>query len=184
MATDKEFGMFLPTTDIFDRSAIDALDVKSQEFKDFLVRLYQATNNISIVVNIKDSGYYDTQEFINGQLFFPDKSLSSSTAKAPEFRQVFRMVVNFGALPNTTSKSVAHGIDINTATDNNLYTFTRIYGCTSDTTGFTYLPIPYASSTAANNIELSVNSTNVVITTGINRTNYDTTYVVLEYLKN
>lgn len=184
MATDKEIGAFLPTTDVFDRSTIDAININSPEFKDFLVRLYQTTNNISIMVNIKDTGYYDTQEFVNGQLFFPVKTLSSQTSQAPEFRQVFRTVVDFGALPNAATKSVAHGIDINTVTDNNLYTFTRIYATASDTTGYTYLPIPYASATAANVIDLSVTATNVVITTGVNRVNYDTCYVILEYLKN
>jgi hypothetical protein len=184
MAQDQLRGAFLPTTDIFDRAAIDSLDVNSPEFKDFLVRLYQATNNIALSVNIRDAGYYDTQEFVNGQLFFPDKTLSSTSSTTPEFRQVFRTVVNFGALPNTATKSVAHGIDINTITDNNVYTFTRIYGCASDLTGYTYLPIPYASATAANIIELSVTSTNVVITTGTNRANYTVCYVILEYLKN
>lgn len=184
MALDTEMGAFLPTTDIFDRAAIDSMDVNSPEFKDFLVRLYQATNNIALMVNIKDSGFYVRTEFVNGQLFFADPTLSSSSSTTPELRQVFRKVVNFGALPNAGTKTVAHGININTPTDNNIYTFTRIYGCASDTIGFTYIPIPYASATLTDVVELLVDDTNVAIQTGTNRTNYDTCRVVLEYLKN
>lgn len=182
MALDTEAGIFLPTTDVFDRSIIDQINVNSKDFRDFLVRLYQATNNIALVANIKDSGYYIETEFINGQLWFENKSLSvtTSNSKTPDYRQVFRKVIDFGALPNATSKSVAHGL-----TANSDLTFTRIYGTASDTTGFTYLPIPYASQVAANNsIELSLDNTNVVIDTGaVDRTAYDTCYVVMEYIK-
>ena len=62
-------------------------------------------------------------------------------------------------------------------------TFTRVYATASDTTGFNYIPVPYASSTAANNIELNVNGTNVNIITGSNRSNFNICYVVLEYLQ-
>ena len=178
MSVDTEFGAFLPTTDVFDRSAIQALDVNSPEFKDFLVRLYQTTNNIANAVNIRDAGYYPLTEFINGQLWFENPTLSSSTTQVPEYRQVWRKVINFGALPNTTTKNVAHGITV----DSNL-TWTRIYATATDTTGLTGLPIPYSHATTANEIRLDVTSTNVSITTGANRTNYDTCYVVLEYIK-
>lgn len=178
VATDR--GAFLPTTDIFDRSLINAMDVNSQEFKDFLVRLYQTTNNIALSVNIRDAGYYVQSEFVNGQLWFENQALSSKTSQTPQHRQVFRKVINFGALPNAAAKTVAHGI---TMTDD--YTFTRIYGAASDTTGHTYLPLPYASVTAANNsIELSIDGTNVSIDTGaVDQTAYDACYVVLEYIK-
>src|SRR5678815_1473821 len=117
-------GAFLPTTDVYDTQAIYELDIKSEDFKEFLVRLRQSTNNIALVVNIKDSGYYVLTEFVNGQAFFPNPLLSSTTQQAPVFRQVFRKVINFGALPNAGTKSVAHGIDINST-----FTFTRIYAC-------------------------------------------------------
>ena len=88
------------------------------------------------------------------------------------------MVVNFGQLPNTATTTVAHGIDFTTE-----YTLTRFYGAATDTTNRVYIPLPYASPTLANNIELSADATNVSITTGSDRTNFDTTYVILEYLK-
>lgn len=105
--------------------------------------------------------------------------LSSQTAQQPEMRTVYRLVINFGALPNTATKSVAHGI-VCTA----LTTFTRIYGTASNTTALTYIPLPYASTPAvANNIELSVDATNVNVRTAANYSAYDTTYIILEYLQ-
>jgi hypothetical protein len=88
------------------------------------------------------------------------------------------MTVNFGALPNTATKSVAHGITITTAT-----TFTRIYATASDTSGSTYIPIPFSSPTLVSNIQITVDATNVNITTGSNRSNFNICYVVLEYIK-
>ena len=171
-------GLYVATTNIWDVSQLYSTEVTDPAFKELLVRLYQNVNNIAIALNLKDSAYYDQTEFVNGQMFFPNPANSSGTTAAPSYRNVYRMVINFGALPNTAAKSVAHNIPITAA-----YTFTRIYATASDTTGLTYIPIPYASPTLVNNIQLDVTSTNVTITTGSNRTNYNVCYVVLEYLK-
>lgn len=178
MAETRNYGAFIATTSLFDAGRIAQLDPKSEEFKQLLVKLYQTVNNISILLNLKDTGYYVLDEFINSQLFFPNPALSSTTAQAPTFRQVFRKVINFGQLPNTGTTVVAHGL-----APTNAFTFTRIYGAASDTTGLNYIPLPYASPTPANNIELRVDNTNVIITTGSNRTNFNVTYVVLEFIK-
>ena len=171
-------GAFVATTNIWDVAQLYDIDANSIEFKELLVRLYQNINNIALLLNIKDTGLYNTFEIINGQTYFPNPTLTSSTSGFPTNRQVYRTTVNFGALPNTGSKSVAHNIVVTPST-----TFTRIYATASDTTGETYIPIPYASPTLANNIEIFVDNTNVTITTGSDRTNYTICYVVLEYLQ-
>jgi len=176
MADARQYGAFVPTTFIFDVQQIQSVDVNSPEFKELLVRLYQNINIMANVLNIKDSGFYNTQEFVNGQIFFPNPAFSSATSAVPVFRQVYRTVVNFGALPNSATKSVPHLITCTPAT-----TFTRIYATASDTTGLTYIPIPYASTSTI--VELKVDSTNVNITTNANLSNYNITYVVLEYLQ-
>lgn len=173
-------GAFVPSNYIWDVQQLYEVDVKSPEFKELLVRLYQNINNIALVLNIKDSGIYNTSQFVNSQIFFPNPALNSSTSQTPEFRQVYRTVINFGALPNTATKSVPHNITCTTSTS-----FTRIYACASKpTVAFGYLPIPYASATAvANNIELNVDATNVNITTAADYSAYTITYVILEYLQ-
>ena len=173
-------GAYVPTTNVWDvASELASTEVTSPEFKELLLRLYQNVNLLALVTNIKDSGYYNTQEFINSQLWFPNPSLSSQTAQLPDMRTVYRKVINFGALPNAATKSVAHGIVCSTIT-----TFTRIYGTASNTTGNNYIPLPYSSSVdIAHNIELKVDATNVTVITGFNYSSFNVTYIILEYLQ-
>jgi hypothetical protein len=172
------FGAFVPTTNVWDVGQLYQVDVNSPEFKELLVRLYQNVNNIANVLNLKDTGYYTTQEFVNGQSYFPNPLFNSSTAPTATYRQVFRTTVNFGALPNTGTKSVAHNINVT-----NGFTFTRIYATASDVSGNTYIPIPYVDVLTGNDIQLYVDATNVNIITTSDRTNYTACYVVVEYIK-
>lgn len=177
----KPGGAFLPTTNVWDVSEIYSTDVNSDEFKELLVRLYQNMNNVALAVNAKDTGAYENEnEFVTGQNFFSNPTLTSTSSTTPTKRPVFRKVINFGVLPNAAATgSVAHGLTI---TDQ--YTFTRIYGAASDITGGSYVPLPYASATAADVIELDVDATNVNITVGKDQSAYATAYIVLEYIKN
>ena len=166
MATRNRYGAYLPTTNIFDIN--DFNDVRT------------IFNNMALIINTKDTGIYSKSEFVNGQVWFPDPALTSYTPKTPTKRQVYRKAINFGGLPNAGTTNVAHGITFPAA---NTFSFTRIYGAATDQTGGSYLPLPYASTTLINSIELSVDNTNVSITTGIDRTAYTICYVVLEYIK-
>jgi len=173
-------GAFVPTNFIWDVQQLQQVDVQSPEFKELLVRLYQNISLIATVLNLKDTGQYQVLEILNGQQFFSNPNNNSSTAASPALRQVYRKVINYTtALPNTGTATIPHNIVCTAAT-----TFTRIYATASDTTGLNYIPIPYASPTLANNIELRVDGTNVYIITGSNRSNFNITYIVLEYLQN
>lgn len=174
-----QYGAFVPTNFIWDVQQLQKADVKSEEFKELLVRMYQNIGLMALVLNTKDTGQYQLTELVNGQQYFSNPVSAVANAQNQSLRQVYRIVINFGALPNTATKSVAHNITCNSGT-----TFTRIYATASDTTGLNYVPIPYASTTAvADDIELYVDSTNVNIKTGSNRSNFNVCYVVLEYLK-
>lgn len=171
------FGSFVPTTNVWQISQIQSLNV-DPNLKDLLIRLYQNINLISTVLNTKDSGLYPLSEFINGQQYFPNPSLNSGTAQQPSQRQVFRTVVNFGALPNAAQKNVAHNITITATT-----TFTRIYGAASDSTDGTYIPLPFASTVLNDNIVVVISNTNVQILTASDYSAYTSSYIVLEYIK-
>lgn len=171
-------GLFVPTTDNYDLTSLDGKDLGSPEFKQFIIKLMQRTNQIALALNLKDSALYYTQEFLNGQTFFPDPANPQTSAP----RQVFRKIIDFGSLPNAGTKTVAHGINVTS-----LFSFTRIYGCASDTTGLDYIPLPYVDVTGtilAGNTELTADQTNVYVTTTGNGAFFDTTYIILEYLKN
>lgn len=180
MAGSSSAGVYIQSTQVWDVGELKDLNVNSQEFKELLVRLYQNLNVMSVSLSNKESSYFDTQETSKGQAFFPNPALSSSSTTTPDYRQVFNKTVNFGALPNTATKTVAHGI----ANVNAGFSFTRIYGCSSDPVALSYIPLPYVDPTAlANGILLSVDATNVTITTAADYSAYTTTYVILEYLK-
>jgi len=156
----------IATTNIFNLP--EPSRVEGGDNSNFLTQLYYALNSMSLLLNLKETGQYSPQEFTCGQQYkFGNKP-----------QQVVRKVIDFGALPNAGTKNVAHGITFNAST-----VFTRIYGAATDPAGINYLPLPYASTTLNNNIELKVDTTNVTVTTGINRAAFTKTYIVLEWLK-
>jgi hypothetical protein len=173
-------GVYLPSTQVWDVTEIKDVDVTKPEFKELLIRMYQNLNAMSLAINNKESSFFDTMETVKGQAFFPNPAYSSYTPTKPEYRQSFNKVINFGALPNNTTKSIAHGISINVG-----YTFTRIYGTATNTTALTAIPLPYVDPASLTNcILLSVGGTNVNIKTAANYSAYNITYIVLEYIKN
>lgn len=175
MPTDQfaDSGLFIPNNFIWEINLLPDTKVDSPEFKELLIRLYQNINSMCIALNLKDTGYYLDSEFVNGQQLFP------ATGNNPDnVRQIYRKVINFGLLPNATTKSVAHNIAIDTE-----FSFTRIYATASDKLSLKYIPIPYSSPTLNKNIQLDVSSTNVTITTGIDYSAYTICYVILEYVK-
>lgn len=167
-------GLFVPNNFIWDVQRLNDMNVNSQDFKELLVRLYQNINSMCLALNLKDSAYYVTQEFLNSQSFFPNPSDVTN-----QFRQAFRTVVNFGTLPNNGTISVAHNIDFTTS-----FSATRIYGAATNPIGLVYIPLPYVTSTGTGGIQLEITATDVVITTTGNYSAYTISYIVIEYLKN
>jgi len=175
MADISKLGSFLPTTNLYD---IYELNIENEGLKQFLIRLTENINSMLLSINNKDTGYYALTEFVNSQLFFPNPTLTSLTAQTSTYRQVYRKVVYGKILPNAATITIPHGL-----TPTNTWSFTRIYGAASDITALLYIPLPYSSPVLANNIEVSADATNVIITTGSNRTNFGLYYIVLEFIK-
>ena len=180
--SDRNFGAFVPTTNIWDPSEVEETEVTSPAFKELMVRLYQNLGLMSTVLNTKITGYYDTQEFVTGELYFPDPGATSLTNNpTPDYRQVKSKVINFGALPNGT-KNVPHGI---TVTDNTI--FVDCYGMATDPVNHISLRISYASPVLADNIEIYTREIatvpNVTVITGNDRTAFTICYVVLKWIE-
>ena len=104
---------------------------------------------------------YSTTEQNTGRLWIDGKT-------------IYRKHVNLGSLTNTTPKSVAHGIS-------NLSSVVSLTGFA--TNGTVFLPLPLARyNNFASQIGLYIDTTNVVVEPGNDRTSY-TGYVVIEYTK-
>ena len=163
-------GSFIPTTGTRDQT---------KQGIDSVLSLRENINTIALALNTKDSGFYARTEFINGQVWFPDPSLTSASGQNPTLRQVFRLVVLCPTLPAAAgTTTVAHGLTVDAA-----LSWTRIYGTATDPAGFIGLPLPYASPTAADVIEVWVDVTNINIKVGKDRSAFTKNYVILEFIK-
>jgi hypothetical protein len=158
MATSSQYSVSTITTSVWDP--------------------YQNLNLMANVLNAKETGNYNNSFPTNcSQQWFANPVNNSSTMARGQQRPVFRTVINFGALPNATKKSIPHYIVCNGET-----TFTRIYGVASNTTGLKYIPLPFVDVTGTNPVQLDVDSTNVNVTTITNLTAYNVCYLILEYI--
>jgi len=155
---------FLPETYIIPEEAVE---------KDIKIKKY--FEDISIAVNSKDSGFCEGEETVTGKQFLPIFSFDG-TSNA-NYRDVFRKVIDFGTLPNSTTKSIPHGIEIRPE-----FSLTMLYGAATDP-GVNWIPIPYASPIANNNIGLNITIDTVQIITAKNLVNFTRCFVVVEYIK-
>lgn len=139
---------------------------------DYLIRMAEAVNAREIAqyqdVSLDGAGN-NISTTSNGQAFF-------TVGDPNKFRYGTRTVVNVGALPNTATKSVAHGINVTANT-----VFTRIYGTANDPST-SFIPLPFVDA-GLSHIELNVDATNVNIVTLADYTAYTTAYVVLEWIE-
>lgn len=101
--------------------------------------------------------------------------------------QIKRIVLDTGALPDTDTSDVAHGIAA-------LGTVLRIYGMASD--GTTQIPLPKAGGAVqavdeggaatytvlASAVEVSIDATEVHLTTYEDLSSFDSSFLVIEYL--
>lgn len=90
-------------------------------------------------------------------------------------KPLYRKVIDFGALPNATAKSVAHGIS-------NIDKIVKIDGITYANQNYSPIPLIYNSSEAQYNTEIYVGGSNITMRSTQNRSN-TTAMIYLEYTK-
>lgn len=169
--------VYLPTF-IYDTEQVKEININTPEFKNFLVTLTQTIGDIISAVNYKETGYYPLQEVLSSKLLFNTQT-QLLDGRQNLSRNGFRTIVNFGALPNAATKSIAHNIqDIG-----NTFSFIIIDGCATDPAALTFIKVPFSSPTLNENIKVTVDATNINITTAIDYTSFTTTYIILEYIK-
>ena len=92
-------------------------------------------------------------------------------------KPVYRKVVDCGALPNASTKNIAHGIS-------NLNTVTSFQAIAKSPSSNAWLPIPATSpANVIYHVSIYMTNTNIVINTGDNKTAYTQTYAIIEYTK-
>ena len=118
-----------------------------------------------------ENGY--TQEYINGLETYSTTEQRIGTWI--DGKPVYRKVINFGNLPNATTKNVAHGIS-------NLKDIIKIEGVAVVGQYRNPVPLVYYSADAQYNTAIYVGDTYVSMQTSQNRSSM-TAYVYLEYTK-
>lgn len=153
------FDVFLPLANTFPSQWDEARPL-----------ITEYLNKISNAINIREIGWLISKEYpTGGQLF---------SSVEGQFRSVLREVIDFGALPNSATKSVPHHISY----DSNFSLLNLVAGA-SDPVGLTAIPIPFASSILTENIKLTIDNTNINITTDMNYSNYTICYVTIIYVR-
>lgn len=87
---------------------------------------------------------------------------------------IYRKVIDFGTLPNATTKNVAHGIT-------NLDIVISLEGVARNTIIGNYLPLSYP--TGGFRAELLIQGSDIRIVTDSNFQDWTQTYIIIEYTK-
>ena len=90
-------------------------------------------------------------------------------------KPIFRKVIDFGVLPNTASKNVAHGIS-------NLEFVKKLRGMSLNAVTPIFITIPWVNS-ASDDASVVVIGDDVRITTSSAMDQWTETYVIIEYTK-
>ena len=123
------------------------------------------TQNTNDIEEIKDAEVYSTSEVKTSKIWIDGKS-------------IYRKVIDIGALPDTTQKAIASGVDFSTAF------LVKMYGVCKHSSSNVCFALPFSNpATLGYSIMLNIdNQNNVVVTAGTDRTEY-TGYVIIEYTK-
>lgn len=148
---------FLPQSEVFPED-------QSQN----LIKMTSVYTRVANAVNIREIGVYDTDQVVDGQLFFDPND-------AQKKRVGFRTVYPIGAIASGSTLTFAHELE-------NVTLFTRVYG-TCITNVVDNRPIPYVDVTnVTNQVGIRVTSTNVIVSNGATAPAITSGIVILEYL--
>ena len=160
-------------------SYVPVYDVVPEKWEDARPFIVEQLKKITNAVNLREIGFFLDEELLSGKAFIPGTVNLQASETAQQYRTILRKVVDFGALPNAGAKAVPHNIVV----DAN-FTLIQMWAAATDPIALTMLPIPYATPLALNqNIALQMDATNVIITTGTNRTAFTRCHIVLEYIQ-
>lgn len=142
-------------------------------------KLYAKSNP---VVNVVQTTKVENYETINEVVADDNYSTNEVTTnkKWIDGKTIYRKVINFGALPNNSSKGVNHNI----SNLERYVNYMAIAYVTATPTSARPLSYPADPSSANNTTTMQVilGGTQVIIGTGLDRTN-QSAYIILEYTK-
>lgn len=140
--------------------------------------------NVALTVTRAQKGTtakaFNSGSIVTNGIYVEDLGISYSTdevetaAKWVDGKTIYKKTINFGSLPNSTIKEVPHNIS-------NLGYIVEMKGITYNGTRYADLSAPGIND-PGRGIQITATSTNVIVTTGFDRTN-DSAYITLYYTK-
>ena len=158
-------------------SYVPVYDTCPEDWEEARGFLTEQLKKISNAVNIREIGWFLDEELLSGKTLFPGVNVQGN-ASPDQNRQILRKVIDFGALPNAGTKSVAHGIvfDAN-------FSLVQMWAA-STAPSSAAIPIPYVEvQNPTGAVQLYMDTTNINITTDSDRSAYTRTFVVIEYIQ-
>ena len=126
-------------------------------------KLIEEITRIKSIVSRNARGEFFLSETNSAQVLFGGSANN---------RVIFRKVFDFGALTNSSTKTLAHGLTFNAS-----LAFFKISAVATDPVNFLSFPIPTTGVT------IDIDANDIRITTTSDLTAYTTTFVILEYIK-
>jgi hypothetical protein len=159
-------------------SYVPVYDVAPETWEEGRPFLVEQLKKLATAVNAREIGFYLDQELLTGKAFIPGANEILDGGTSQQFRTILRKVIDFGTLPNSSTKSVPHGIvfDAN-------FTLIQLWASATDPTNFLALPIPYVTTAAGFQIQLYMDAMNVNIVTASTKDSYTRCFVVIEYIQ-
>lgn len=159
---------------------VEYADFPLEFSSEFRTRLIQMINDMCISINAKESGFYTDEITITGAKVLTTYSDQLQGNRSVYHRSVRRKCIFTGALPNSGMKTVKHNIQFPKTSVG-----WRIWGCASiidnDENLKAFFQMPLGSPNVSSSVELYCTDNDVVIITGTNRTNFNFSFVVIEY---
>ena len=177
-------------------SIAELTDVEISEAAEGDILVYNSGDWINMANNITNLNDVEVADIEDGQVLAWDEaesvfknvdmsgsgSISYSTTESVigtwvNGKPVYQKTIEFGALPNNTTKEVAHGIS-------NLARIVSLTGAATNTTTRTSIPIPFVHrSTISTQVQIAITDTQIQIVTATNQSAYNETYITLQYTK-
>jgi hypothetical protein len=134
-----------------------------EEAQNFLNWYLTQTTNF---LNAKSIGIYSNQIIPSGKQVYVNATSYDA----------LRTTVVFGALPDSTTKRVSHNLEVDSS-----FRILNIYLTANDTSDLKYFCLQYFSI-AAGDIVLSMDETDVIVTTASDYSAYNAALVVVEFV--
>lgn len=144
-------------------------------FKKELACTYRAQKNIIDVTEKYLAQLEDAETGGSGGIDYSTDELDTGI-KWIDGKTIYRKTINCGALPNTASKDVAHGIT-------NIDRIVSIEGYAYNPTLHSTMPIPYSTNSTAANVGVNADTTSINIFDGSDRSAFTEAYITLVYTK-